>query len=116
MSDYLPKEVREGLALARKKAQRKKARLRVRVGDETYPILRMWPDGFALDRDDTDHLRGLVDVYDGSRHLYRALIVAAREEGQEMSFDFKRATVAADKAPLDYDRPDDAPIGYLPSH
>ncbi|AJE45303.1 hypothetical protein [Celeribacter indicus] len=114
MTDFLPKEVLEGLELARRRDLKKKNRLRVRVGEETYPILRSWETGFALDRENTEHLRGLVDVYDGARHLYQALIVAAREDGHEMSFDFKRATQHREGPPLDYDRPDDAPVGLLP--
>lgn len=113
-SEYLPKEVREGLELARKASLKKRSRLRVQTGDETYRVLRMWENGFALDRDDADHLRGLVDVYDGSRHLYQALIVASQDDGHEMQFEFKRSTPATDRAPLDYDRPDDAPMALLP--
>ena len=114
MSDYLPKEVREGLELARKRGLKQRSRLRVRVGDEIYPILRVWDNGFALDRGNTAHLRGLVDVFEGARHLYQALIVASQDDGHEMSFEFKRATPATDKPPLDYDRPDDAPVALLP--
>ncbi|WP_417272038.1 hypothetical protein [Celeribacter halophilus] len=114
MSDFLPKEVREGLELARKRNLKRGSRLRVRVGEETYPILRSWSNGFALDRENTEHLRGLVDVFDGSRHLYQALIVAAKDDGHEMSFEFKRSTAATDKPPVDYDRPDDAPVALLP--
>jgi len=115
MSDFLPKEVREGLEQARKAKLKRRSRLRVRVGDMTYPILRSWETGFALDRENSTHLRGLVDVYDGSKYLYQALIVAAQEDGQEMSFDFKRATLATDRPPLDYDRADDAPVALLPN-
>lgn len=114
MTDVLPKEVLEGLELARKRDLKKRSRLRVKVGDATYPILRTWDNGFALDRDNADHLRGLVDVFDGAKHLYQALIVASQEEDHEMSFEFKRATCATDRPPLDYDRPDDAPVALLP--
>lgn len=114
MTDFLPREVREALELARQSDLKKRSRLRVRVGDETYPILRTWDTGFALDRADTETLRGLVDVFDGTRHLYQALIVAAKDDGHERSFEFKRSTRATDKPPLDYDRPDDAPVALLP--
>ena len=114
MSEYLPREVREGLEKARKRDLRKKNRLRVHVGEDVYPVLRFWEDGFALDADNAPHLRGLVDIYDGGRHLYQALIVASSEEEGELHFEFKRATAAADHAPLDYDRPEDAPIALLP--
>ncbi|WP_417258253.1 hypothetical protein [Celeribacter sp.] len=113
MSAYLSKEVREGLEMARKASLKKQSRLRVQAGDETFRVLRMWDGGFALDRDDADHLRGLVDLYDGAKHLYQALIVASEDDGHEMQFEYKRSTVATDKAPLDYDRPDDAPIALL---
>ena len=113
MSEYLPKEVREGLVLARKRALRKKSRLRVHVGDAVFPVLRFWETGFSLDIEDAPHLRGLVDLYDGSRHLYQCLIVASEQAHGEMNYDFKRSTAAVDKAPLDFVRDDDAPIALL---
>ncbi len=113
MSDYLPKEVREGLELARKQSLRKKSRMRVRAGDEVFTILRHWDDGFALDVEDAPRLRGLVDLYDGARHLSQCLIVASEEEDGEMVFEYKRATAAVDHAPLDYAEADNRPVGLL---
>ena len=69
MSEYLPKEVRDGLERARKANMRKRSRMRVRVGDHDFTILRHWENGFSLDAEDAPSLRGLVDVYDGGRHL-----------------------------------------------
>ncbi|KAJ56947.1 hypothetical protein ACMU_00205 [Actibacterium mucosum KCTC 23349] len=114
MSEFLPKEVREGLEKARKEAMLKKNRLRVQVGEHSYRILRLWHDGFALDSDDTPMFRGLVDIYDGGRHIYQALIVASAEENGERVFEFKRNTAALDKAPLDFERDENAPIALLP--
>jgi len=113
MSEFLPKEVREGLELARKQSLRKKSRMKVKAGERTFTILRYWEDGFALDADDAPHLRGLVDVYDGGRHLSQCLIVASEEKPGEMVFEFKRATVAADQAPLDYERASNAPVALI---
>ena len=113
MSEFLPKEVREGLALARKRDLRKKSRLRVHVGDAVFPVLRFWETGFSLDIEDAPHLRGLVDLYDGARHLYQCLIVASEEMSGEMHYDFKRNTAAVDKAPLDFVRDENAPIALL---
>ncbi|MHC0051889.1 hypothetical protein [Actibacterium sp. D379-3] len=113
MSEFLPKEVREGLEMARKASLRKKNRLRVRAGEDSYPVLRFWSGGFSLDADTAPHLRGLVDVFDGGRHLYQALIVASSEEAGELIFEFKRNTAAVDKAPLDFYRAPDAPIALL---
>lgn len=113
-SDFLPKEVREGLEVARKRDLMRRSRLRVRAGGALYPIVRLWDEGFAVERENAEYLRGHVDIYDGARHLYQALIVASQDDGFEMSFDFKRSTAATDRPPLDYDLPDDAPVALLP--
>ena len=113
MSTFLPKEVQQGLDEARKRALKKKSRLRVHVGDEIYPVLRFWETGFSLDIENAPKLRGLVDLYDGSRHLYQCLIVEAKEEHDQMVYDFKRNTAAVDKAPLDFARDENAPIALL---
>ncbi len=114
MSEYLPKEVREGLELARKRALRKKSRLRVRVGDSVFPVLKLWEDGFSLDVANAPHLRGLVDLYDGSRHMYQCLIIASEEEHGQMRYDFKRSTEARDRVPLDFVREENAPVALIP--
>ncbi|NJM83298.1 MAG: hypothetical protein HC844_13130 [Tabrizicola sp.] len=116
MLEFLPKEISEGLEAARKKDQRRRSRLRVQVGDAVFPILRFWHDGFALEADVSPRLlRGLVDVYDGSRHIFQCLIVASGVEDGELVCDFKRATAVREKAALDFWREEHAPIGYLPS-
>lgn len=111
--DMLPRAVREGLEQARKHDLKRRSRLRVLAGDEVFRVLRLWDDGFAVDAEDAPHLRGLVDIYDGGRHLWQCLIVAAAEEGGEMVYEFKRHTAAVDKAPLDFARDENAPIALL---
>ena len=113
MSEFLPKDVREGLELARKRDLKKKSRLRVKAGDQTFTILKYWDEGFAIDIDEAPHLRGLVDVYDGSRHLSQCLVIASEEDAGQMVYEFKRETQAHDAAPLDYERDDGAPVAYL---
>ena len=113
MSEFLPKEVREGLELARKRDLKRKSRLRIHTNDDIFPVLKFWDTGFALDIDNAPHLRGLVDLYDGSRHLYQCLIVASDEEMGEMHYEFKRNTAAVDKAPLDFYRDENAPVALL---
>ena len=113
MSEFLPKEVREGLEAARKADLKKKSRLRVHAGEEIFPVLRFWDGGFALDMESAPHLRGLVDLYNGGVHLYQCLIVASSEENGEMVYEFKRNTAAVDKAPLDFYRDETAPIALL---
>ena len=115
MLEFLPNYVREGLEAARQRDQKRRSRLRVQVGEAVFPVLRFWHDGFALDADlSPGKLRGLVDVYDGSRHVLQCLIVASGIENGELVCDFKRATVVSDRAPLDFWRDENAPVGYLP--
>jgi hypothetical protein len=114
MTDYLPKEVLAGLEEARRQDRRKKARLRVHAGEDIFVVHRLWDDGFAVDAEDAPHLRGLVDIYEGSRHLWQCLIVASEEEAGEMIYEFKRHTAAEDRAPLDFAREDDAPVALIP--
>lgn len=116
MSTYMSKEVAAGLAAAQKEALKKSTRMRVHVGDEIYPLLRFSDTGFSLDADHAPHLRGLVDLYDGSRHLYQCLIIASVEENGEIHCDFKRNTAAVDHAPLDYARDVEAPVALIPMH
>ncbi len=113
MSDFLPKEVREGLEAARKRDLQKRSRLRVRVGEHVFTILRYWDEGFALDAEDAPHLRGFVDVYDGTRHLSQCLIVASAEDAGEMVYEFKRETMATETAPVDYERNANAPVALI---
>lgn len=114
MLEFLPKEIAEGLAQARKRESGRKSRLRVQVGEAVFPVLRFWHDGFALDADLAPKLRGLVDVYDGSRHIFQCLIVASAVEDGQLVCEFKRNTAVRESAPLDYWREEHAPIGYLP--
>ncbi len=113
MSEYLPKEVRAGLELARKSHRKKTSRLKVKVGDQDFAILRYWEDGFSVDPDEASHLRGFVDVYDGAEHLSQCLIVASTEEAGEMVYEFKRSTPALDHAPEDYEIDQNAPVALI---
>lgn len=116
MLEFFSKELREGFELARKRQNARKSRLRVQIGSEIYPVLRFWEDGLALDADQLPHLRGLVDVYDGARHLSQCLIVASTVENGQLICNFKRSTLVTDKPPLDFWRDENAPVAYLPKH
>ncbi len=113
MSEFLPKEVRDGLEEARKRDLRRRARLRVVAGDDVYPILRIWDDGFALDAEEVSQLRGLVDVYDGARHVSQCLIIASDVAEGQLICTMKRATQAVDAAPVDFERDEAAPVGLI---
>lgn len=114
MLEFLPKDISEGLAAARTAQLKRRSRLRVNVGGAEYPVLKLWDDGFAVDAELTPHLRGLVDVYDGARHILQCLIVAAEAENGQLTCTFKRSNTVRENAPLDYWRDENAPVAYLP--
>ncbi|WP_424985005.1 hypothetical protein [Microbulbifer sp. S227A] len=114
MSTYVSDDVRLQLNAARLAALKKVSRLRVHVGEARYPVLRRWSNGFSVEEKTAPMLRGLVDLYDGGRHLYQCLIIASESEAGERRYEYKRSTAAADRAPLDHYREANAPIGLLP--
>ncbi|MEL7090936.1 MAG: hypothetical protein AAFN94_04300 [Pseudomonadota bacterium] len=113
MSTFVPKEVQAGLDRARLASLKTASRLRVESGEATYPVLRNWDTGFALEAEGAPHLRGFVDLYDGAIHLFRCLIVASEEDAGEMRFDFKRMTAVSDRAALDFERAPDMPAALI---
>ncbi|WP_227286341.1 hypothetical protein [Boseongicola sp. H5] len=113
MTGFLPKEVLDGLNAARKRDIKRRARRRVHVGENVYPILDYADEGFAVDAENAPNLRGLVDIYDGPQHLYQALIVASARDGDLMRYEYKRNTPAVHHAPVDFERPDTSPIALL---
>lgn len=113
MLEFLPEDVRNGLQAAQIKAARRSARLCVHVGEAVYPILRMWETGFAVDARRTPKLRGLIDVFDGPRHVSQALIIAADETAGEMIYEFKRETMIPSQPIRDFAEDKQRPDGYL---
>lgn len=113
MTTYLPKDITEDLVAARKMAQRKASRLRVEVDGHSYKVLRRWENGFAVDAEMVPQLRGSVELFEGATFLASCLIIAAAEEDGEMQYEFKRATAARDRAPLDFQQEEDAPVALL---
>lgn len=113
MYTFLPEAVRQGLEEARKAALKRKDRLSVHDGDDTYRIRRFWDGGFALDLDGSERLRGHVDIYDGPRHLYQCLVVSSVDADDERVFEFKWLTAVADRPAADFVRPDFVPVGLL---
>ena len=113
MEAMLSKEIQAGLDAARLQSLRKGARLRLNVDGVTYPVLRTWKSGFSVIAEETPHLRGLADLYDGAQHLFQCLIVASEEDGGEMRYEYKRATAVASRAALDFVRSADAPAALI---
>jgi len=109
----LPEYVRRGLEQARKRDFGRKYRLRVCVGDDSFPIVRLWDTGFSMDANAAPFLRGYVDIYDGARQIYQCLVVCSSVDGGERVYEFKRHTLAIDEAPVDFFRAQNAPIALL---
>ena len=116
MLEFLPQDVRDGLEVAQRRAAKRRSRLRVQVGEAVYPILRLHEDGMVIDAGMAPHLRGLVDIYDGSRHLCTALIIASTVENGALRCDFKRSTKVTDRPALDFWQDENAPVALLPKH
>ncbi len=114
MSDYLPEAVRKGLEDARVALMRRSSRLCIHDGDRIHRVLRLWDGGFALDPRDAPRLRGMVDLYDGSRHLSQCLVVTSREEHGERIYEFKRSTPVADRPAADFERAEAPPVALIP--
>lgn len=113
MTTFMSKDVLDGLAKAGQQKAKQSSRLRVQMGEEIFPILRMTEDSFSLDTADTPKLRGYVDILDGTRLKYRALIIASEIEAHETTFEFKQATNIASGPALDFEQSEHAPVGYL---
>ena len=113
MSFTLPQAVQEGLRQARRSALHRNDRLCVHDGDEVYRIRRFWATGFSVDARHCDALRGRVEIYDGMRHVYQALIVHGQVEADEAVFDIKWLHPVTETAPLDYAPEVPVPAGLI---
>lgn len=114
MSAFLPRDLQDQLDAARRQARRRRARRMAHVGDVAFPVFDCTETGFAVDARDVPHLRGLVDIFEGPRHLAQALIVASARDGDVMRYEFKRNTATSHEAPVDFERAAAAPAGLLP--
>lgn len=113
MTTFLSAEVLAGLEDARVRGLQKSKRLRVEAGPQSFAVLRAWEGGFALPSGTAPQLRGLVDMYDGARHLKRCLIVASEQDGAEIRYDLKVVTEATGEQPVDFERDSQAPVALI---
>jgi hypothetical protein len=106
----LPEEMRAAME-ARPLEPRPEVRgLRLRAGDDWFPIRAMDGTGFDLDLSLAPRLPGLVEIHDGATLLRTGLVVATGPVGDAMRYEFKRATDARRSPPRDWvaDEPWDA--------
>ena len=114
MSTFLPTDILDHLEEARRRGWHTSPHLRIEAGAQRLAVTRAWEGGFALHASTAPKLRGLVDLYDGARHLKRCLIVASEKDGEEMCYELKVVNDATDEQPVDFERASDAPIALLP--
>ncbi|MCC5973643.1 MAG: hypothetical protein JJT81_06280 [Rubellimicrobium sp.] len=114
MSEYLPEAVRKGLEDARVAMLRRSGRLCVHDGDKVHRVMRLWDGGFSLEARNAPVLRGHVDLYDGSRHIYSCLVLHSHEDEGERIYEFKWSTAVADRPAADFERSDQPPAGLIP--
>ncbi|MEM8576102.1 MAG: hypothetical protein AAGF48_15945 [Pseudomonadota bacterium] len=112
MEAVFSKEIQEGLSAARVASLKRASRLRVLLGDEMHPVLRLWKGGFSV-ASDSPVLRGFVDLYDGSIHLFQCLIVTSEDSGGERSYEFKRATAVVQSPARDFEVDETAPVALI---
>lgn len=112
MEAVFSKEIQAGLDNARVESLKKASRLRVIVDGKIHPILQMWDNGFSMDAEDPV-LRGFVDIFDGTLHLFQCLVLTSEEEAGARRYEFKRATAVAEKPALDFEMPENAPVGLI---
>ncbi|MEM6635956.1 MAG: hypothetical protein AAF667_08705 [Pseudomonadota bacterium] len=113
MSEFLPKEVRDGLKEAHLKNIARKSRFRLHTGDRVIPIVKLWNNGFSLQTDGSPQIRGLVDLFDGTRHIAQCLVFASSEEDGVTEYEFKRTTRPDREAPRDYAVDPAAPVALI---
>jgi hypothetical protein len=112
--EFLSKEILAGLREATRREMRRPMRLSVRAGGKVWPVLKRWPGGFSLDASEVTQLRGHVQIYEGTRHIATALIVASEVEGSALICTTKRETLVRNSPALDFEREESGPLGYMP--
>ncbi len=106
-------EVMAGLQKARMQDAMKKNRLRVQVGDDTYPVIELWESGFTVLAENAPHLRGLVDLFDSAKHLLQCLIIRSEEDNGVVTYEFKRSTTVVENPPKDFAEDENAPVALI---
>ena len=76
----------------------KQPRLRAEVGGKTYPVLWVGKTSFAMPLENAPQLNGTVDLFRRRDHLGLCLVTGSRCVGDEMHYDFRRASPFAREA------------------
>jgi hypothetical protein len=76
--------------------------LTLECGSRRYPIVSCGPESCLIEAADGSMPRGLVDIFDGERHVAHCLIVLAAPEGPFLRCVFKRRTAPRLDPPRDF--------------
>jgi len=76
--------------------------LALEAGARRYPIVAYGEDSCLIESADGSMPRGLVDLFDGDRHLAQCLIVLAAPEWPYLRCFFKRRTASRLEPPRDF--------------
>ena len=113
MEAFFSPEIQAGIRAAQNRDLKTSNRLCVHVEDGVYKIDTLSENGFEIAKDRAPKLRGSIDIYDGPRHLFHALIIYSEVDGDVIRYEFKQIKQARDAAPKDYVRETPAPIALL---
>ena len=109
--EHLQSEISDALHAA--KPRRAAKVYSVKTEDGSFPVLKLWRDGFEVAETDAPQLRGHVDLVSGEEHIARCLIVFAKAEFGVATYEFKRRTDDGAPSPVDYAVAEDAPVALL---
>ena len=76
--------------------------LTLESGARRFPIVAFGPDSCLIEVLDGVLPRGIVDIWDGERHMIHALIVLAAPEWPYLRCYFKRRTLSRSAPPPDF--------------
>ena len=109
--DHLLQDITDALHASRPKKARRT--YLVRTDDGSFPVLRLWREGFEVAEADAPRLRGHVDILEGKERIAICLIVLAKSENGIATYEFKRRTNDGAQSPADYAREENAPVALL---
>ena len=88
-------------------------RLRLKSAGRTIDVVEAWADGFSIDSNGPQPQRGIVDLFDGARHIRHGLIYQTGADEAHVTFAFKSAHDPRMAQPCDFARAEDGPVALI---
>lgn len=115
MEYHLPEGLREAAPQHRSDEKTpKKQRLRVKSAGREIDVVEAWADGFSIRNSGPQPGRGIVDLFDGARHIRHGLIYQTGTVGDRRIYAFKTARDPRMVQPADFARAADGPVALIP--